>query len=535
MTGDPSEFFSGGEMAYDEAVAVLQRLANAALPGTPLEPPRPFQEIAGISSLLPSGHAIDPSLHWQENTFRQLLESLPDALIIMDRRGTIVLVNSQTEKLFGYQRNELLQWPIELVVPERFRRAHVTSRDRYIEDPHVRPMGAGLELFGRKKDGTEIPVEISLSPLPTDAGLYVISTIRDISEKKRLEARYRTLVEEIPAVTFLASLDGGLSELYVSPQIEELLGFSQKEWLENPILWYTQLHEDDQERWHQEFALTLNRAEPFRSVYRFRARDGRVVWVYGEAKVGRDSEGNPLFLQGIAFDITDRKEAEEALRQARDELENKVQERTAQLAKSLGEKDVLLKEVHHRVKNNLQLISTMHRTQARFVPDVQTRTFFEAMQDRLKSIADIHEDLYQAENLVRIDFGQYVRRLASNLVRSFRPEVRLTIEIQNVFLGIDTAIPCGLIINELVSNSLKYAFPDEPGEIEISARSVENKYFLMIRDNGVGFPADLKLEETESLGLEIVASQVNKLDGSFQLVRNPGTTFTITFEEKPER
>ena len=163
------------------------------------------------------------------------------------------------------------------------------------------------------------------------------------------------------------------------------------------------------------------------------------------------------------------------------------------------------------------------------------RKFFEAMQDRLKSIADIHEDLYQAEDLVRIDFGQYVRRLASNLVRSFRPDVRLTIEIQNVFLGIDTAIPCGLIINELVSNSLKYAFPDEPGEIQISARSVENKFFLTIRDNGIGFPADLKLEDTESLGLEIVTSQVDKLDGSFQLIRSPGTTFTITFEEKPER
>ena len=298
MTADPFANSDAGDLTFDEAVAVLKRLASAAQFGASPESAFPFPEMAGVSALVPSRPAIDVSLQWQESTFRQLLESLPDALIIVDGGGTIVLVNSQTEKLFGYQRNELLQWPIEVVVPERFRRDHIASRERYLEDPHVRPMGAGLDLFGRKKDGTEIPVEISLSPLPTEAGLYVISTIRDISEKKRLEARYRTLVEEIPAVTFLASLDGGLSELYVSPQIEELLGFSQKEWLENPILWYTQLHEEDQERWHQEFALTLNSAEPFRSVYRFRARDGRVVWVYGEAKVGRDSDGSPLFCRG---------------------------------------------------------------------------------------------------------------------------------------------------------------------------------------------------------------------------------------------
>jgi two-component sensor histidine kinase len=177
----------------------------------------------------------------------------------------------------------------------------------------------------------------------------------------------------------------------------------------------------------------------------------------------------------------------------------------------------------------------MHRTQARFIPDPRIRKFFEAMQGRMKSIADIHEDLYQAEDLVRIDFDQYVRRLATNLIRSFRPDIKLKININNVFFGIDTAIPCGLIINELVSNSLKYAFPEETGEIEISARSVEKKHYLTVRDNGVGFPEDLDPRDTDSLGLEIVTSQVEKLDGNFHLAKSPGTTFTIIFEEKPVR
>src|SRR5438128_9505662 len=116
-----------------------------------------------------------------------------------------------------------------------------------------------------------------------------------VETKLRLaEARYRTLVEQMPVVTFLAALDGGVNELYVSPQIESLLGFSQKEWVENPVLWYTQLHPEDRDRWHLEFAKTCATGEHFRSVYRFLARDGRVIWVHGEAMVFRDEHGRPL-------------------------------------------------------------------------------------------------------------------------------------------------------------------------------------------------------------------------------------------------
>jgi PAS domain S-box-containing protein len=139
-----------------------------------------------------------------------------------------------------------------------------------------------------------------------------------ITKLHRAEARYRSLIEQMPAVTFMASLDGGDNELYVSPQIEEMLGFTQKEWLDNPVLWYTQLHPDDQSRWHIEFAETCATGKNFRAEYRFIARDGRVIWVHGEAKMVRDEDGNPRYLQGIAFDITSRKKSEEAMREARD-------------------------------------------------------------------------------------------------------------------------------------------------------------------------------------------------------------------------
>jgi PAS domain S-box-containing protein len=134
------------------------------------------------------------------------------------------------------------------------------------------------------------------------------------AELRKAEARYRALVEQIPAVSFLAPLDGTVTGLYVSPQIEQLLGFTAEEWRANPTLWFAQLHPDDKERWQEAFARTLNTGEHFKSDYRFIARDGRTVWVHGEARVVCDDEGRPLFLQGVAFDITESKSAEERQR-----------------------------------------------------------------------------------------------------------------------------------------------------------------------------------------------------------------------------
>jgi PAS domain S-box-containing protein len=137
---------------------------------------------------------------------------------------------------------------------------------------------------------------------------------------ERAEARYRALVEQIPAVTFMAALDGSTSALYVSPQIEELLGFSAREWLDEPFLWYRQLHPDDQALWAEDFARACFSGERFRAEFRFLARDGRVVWVHGEAKLVTDDNGTPLFLHGVAFDITERKRAEEAAAAAYNEI-----------------------------------------------------------------------------------------------------------------------------------------------------------------------------------------------------------------------
>src|SRR5262249_26075901 len=140
------------------------------------------------------------------------------------------------------------------------------------------------------------------------------------TQLRKAQARYRALVEQIPAITFMAPLDGTISELYVSPQIEQMLGYTAEERLSNPILWYDRLPPADKNRWQEDFAKTLNAGAHFRSDYRFIARDGRTVWVHGEAKVIGDEQGRPLFLQGVAFDITERMEAETQLQTKNQEL-----------------------------------------------------------------------------------------------------------------------------------------------------------------------------------------------------------------------
>jgi PAS domain S-box-containing protein len=210
-----------------------------------------------------------------------------------------------------------------------------TARNRQSLETENRPRTDGL--VGRSADKTPTRAEAEsflatmAGMLPADGGLIGLASVvasaasaakRGTGEAQlhRAEARYRALVEQIPAVTFMAPLDGSTSELYISPQIEELLGFSAQEWLDDPFLWYRQLHPDDQVRWTENFAHTCFAGEKFRAEFRFLARDGRVVWVHGEAKLVMDENGAPLFLHGVAFDITERKRAEEATRVAYEEI-----------------------------------------------------------------------------------------------------------------------------------------------------------------------------------------------------------------------
>ena len=261
----------------------------------------------------------------------------------------------------------------------------------------------------------------------------------------------------------------------------------------------------------------------------------------------------------LHIEVAERGRAEVGLRRAHDELEARVEERTAQLTSvvdqmlveiaqreraeervkaSLSEKEVLLNEVHHRVKNNLQIISSLVDLQSGSSPDEQTLRLVRESQDRIRAMALIHEQLYESEDLARIDFGGYVRNLSTNLFRAYEiapDSVALEVDCEDVRLSIDKAIPCGLIINELVTNALKYAFPKrQQGEIAVGLRSHGgDEVMLRVADNGVGLPDDLDdLARAKSLGLKLVIALSDQLQGTVEVDRTRGTEFRIKFRAR---
>jgi two-component sensor histidine kinase len=256
------------------------------------------------------------------------------------------------------------------------------------------------------------------------------------------------------------------------------------------------------------------------------------------------------------------REAEAALKQAKDTLERTVEERTAELnaltaelridiaqrqqieqelrnsqarlQAALQEKEVLLAEVYHRIKNNLQIISSLLDLQADTVSDPQVRALFEDSQQRIQAVALLHESLSQANNIARIPAAQYIHRLSTQVFQAYAPpgdRITLSIQADPIWIAVQHAVPCGLLVNELLSNSLKYAFPgDQGGEITIALRATaEGQMLLIVRDTGIGFPADVDFRHTDSLGLQLVCLLTGQLGGTIELERASGTQWTLQF------
>lgn len=332
--------------------------------------------------------------------FQAFMEAAPDAIVVVDGSGIIVAVNALAGTMFDYESEHLLGQPIEVLVPERFRTRHIEDRRTYASSPRTRPMGAGRPLTGRTRDGAELPLEISLSPMHLEGRTLTMSIVRDITERRRAQE----------------------------------------------------------------------------------------------------------------------------LMQA-----------------SLREKEALLREIHHRVKNNLQITSSLLRLQESAIDDPQAREVFAGAQHRIRSMALVHEKLYQSTNLSQIDFGNYIRTLGDLLMRSFAPDpspMTLQVSGATVLLSIDVAVPCGLIVNELLSNSLKHAFPDgRPGTIEVELEDRgDGTCQVSVRDDGVGLPPNLDPATVTTLGLQLVAGLVQQIDGTLTVDSgSDGTAFNIRFPMRTVR
>lgn len=280
------------------------------------------------------------------------------------------------------------------------------------------------------------------------------------------------------------------------------------------------IHPEDRNCVTDTIAKTLAEGSDHWITYRIVLPDDRVRWVEGRGRlfVDDDEMGRPVRMSGVCMDITDRKHAED------------------QLKASLREKEVLLREVHHRVKNNLQVISSLLSLQAGFIEDPKGQAMFADCRYRIHSMALIHQSLYQSESMAQIDFGAYLHALARDLFRAYAIDgerIRLAASVDNIPLTIDTAVPCALLAHELVSNCLKHAFPHEQaGHIWVMfRRQPDGKLQLQVRDNGVGLPDAVTPDTVESFGLQLVDILREQLRATLELQRRPGTTVTITFTE----
>lgn len=325
------------------------------------------------------------------------------------------------------------------------------------------------------------------------------------------EEKYRHLVENTNDALFSTDAKGVLT--YISPPVKSITGYSPSEVIGHSFVEF--IHEEDLNRIKDQFQKILSGIIEA-SEYRIKTKSGEVRWV-------RTSswpviyENRALGLQGMMTDITERKKDEE------------------RIMASLREKEVMMREIHHRVKNNMQIISSLLRLQSRQIKNKKLTNIFNVAQDRIKSMALIHESLYRSDDLARIDFADYVNRLTTHLFSIHIPrkgKISLGLDLKKFYLDIGRAIPCGLIINELVSNSLKHAFPaGKSGEVYVRLDHKLDTHTIIVKDNGIGLPENVDFRETETLGIQLVNDLVKQLSGKIELERKGGTEFVITFKD----
>jgi PAS domain S-box-containing protein len=346
-----------------------------------------------------------------------------------------------------------------------------------------------------------------------------------IEESLRVsQERYRLISEVISDYTFSTKIDahGQLRMNWVAGAFEKITGYTFDEYIANGG-WLAALCPEDIAQDAKDME-TLRANMPVITEVRTFKKNGELRWVRVYAHPVWDAERHELTgIYGAVQDITQRKQAEE------------------EILNSLKEKELLLKEVHHRVKNNMQVIVSMLNLQSAQVSDDKMLSVLRESQNRVRSMALVHEKLYQSNNLAQIDFYDYLQHLTSTLFHSYSPyisNVRLKLDVGDSVLSVDTAIPCGLIVNELVSNALKHAFPDHrAGEVMVGLHRLNPQTLrLVVENNGVTMPENIDFRRTESLGMQLVLSLVKQLNGEMAVDRlQPGTRFLIHFTQTAER
>jgi PAS domain S-box-containing protein len=441
-----------------------------------------------------------------------LYESAPVGYLILDKIGIIKEINLTGANILGMDKKFIFDVPFtNFLIPNdanKFRdfiRQSLSLNKLSIEDFTIKNQNLIIQIISKPVyDYKEKELNLRIS-------------ISDITEKKKIEnelmenkERFKLMADASPAIIWMTDENNNL--IYMNDKSIDF-GCSLDKNLQHEVL-LQQIHPDDKSKFDQTFSDALKKKEPFSLEIRIKNPDSEYKWIFNSAA--------PCFLNGgefagyvfLGIDITERKKI-------RKEIE-----------KSLKEKELLLKEIHHRVKNNLQIILSILSLQKNYITDQPVKDVLNACRNRALSVALIHEQLYRSKDFLRIDFDYYIKVLVNNLLNTYRnsEKIDLNLDVDQINLDVGTSINLGLILNELLTNSLKYAFGGkETGKINISLKynDEENKIVLKVSDNGLGLPKDFNVNNLNSLGLGIVGSLAEQSGGEFKIINNGKTEFQV--------
>ncbi|MDO9627394.1 MAG: PAS domain S-box protein [Methanobacteriaceae archaeon] len=482
-----------------------------------------------------------------------IIGSSDDAIISKTLEGMITSWNRGAEAIYGYSSEEVVGKNSSMLAPNHLKEERKQITEKIKE---------GIRVFHHdttriRKDGTEINLSISESPLLDAYGnLIGISTIqRDITDRKNAEEALkfiqlytRSLLEVNIDPLFIIGPDGKITDLNKS--VELVTGYSRDQIISTDFSVYFTDSDKAKKVYEEVFLKGSVKDYPLE----IKHKNGDITPVLYNASIYKDEKDQVIGVFAAARDITQLKKVEEQLQEHMDNLEITVEKRTneltnanillkdeikerkeaeKQLLKAIKEKEMLLREIHHRVYNNMQIISSLLSLESSQVFDKRDNSLFMKAQDRITSMGLIHGILYQSNDLSSIKFKEYLTSLASQLFTIYASDsnIKFVTDIVDTSLNMETAIPLGLIINELVINSLKYAFPDSEGEIFISLHSKGEEIELIIKDNGVGLPEGMGIKKPTKLGFELVNSLIKQLEAKIEFNRNHGSEFKIKFKE----
>ncbi|MFW6207085.1 MAG: sensor histidine kinase [Spirochaetota bacterium] len=445
-----------------------------------------------------------------------LFENSPEAIVLLDKHNRVLRANPEFYRLFGYSETEIERKHIDALItsPAEYSEASDFST-RAENGEHL-----SAESTRRRKDGAPVEVSILGAPIEVDGQVVGIFGIyRDISDRKQVEhelamseQKHRKLFEDAPIGIFQSSSSGRF--LSVNESAAEMFGF------EDPLGLIGAHSDIGQSLYYRperraEFLQQLMKDGEVKNFeLRARRKDGSVIWVSLNARLAYWQPDGTFIIDGFITDMT-------RLKQTAEKLET-----------SLRDKEVLLQELHHRVKNNMQIISSLLNLEAMNIEKPQTRELLHVIQNRIQAMSLVHEKLYGSEHIEVVDLAEYTHDLCLQVldVISKRYSIEFRFDLQSIFAGIDFSVPYGLIVNELVMNAYKHAFNgvDDP-QIEVSLHKNGQDIVLIFRDNGVGLPTGFDMEESPTLGMKLINSLIGQLNGTFSHTADQGTTWKIVF------